>query len=133
LINLGVFGIDYQTIDGTGVRDYIHVVDLAEGHLAALRFLEHHRGGTFVYNLGTGHGTSVLEMIAAFEKATGIKIPYVIMPRRPGDIDTCYANCDKAKQELKWIAAVQSGKPAAMPGIGKKTIRKAMWNSSFAR
>ncbi len=104
LINLGVFGNDYRTIDGTGVRDYIHVVDLAEGHLAALRLLEHQRGGTFVYNLGTGHGTSVLQMIAAFEKATGIKIPYVIMPRRPGDIDTCYANCDKAKRELKWTA-----------------------------
>ncbi|MFA5235649.1 MAG: UDP-glucose 4-epimerase GalE [Bacilli bacterium] len=104
LINLGVFGNDYRTLDGTGVRDYLHVVDLAEGHLAALRLLEKKQGGTFVYNLGTGHGTSVLQMIAAFEKANGIKIPYVIMPRRPGDIDACYANCDKAKRELKWTA-----------------------------
>jgi UDP-glucose 4-epimerase len=104
LINLGVFGNDYRTSDGTGVRDYLHVVDLAEGHLAALHLIETKQGGTFVYNLGTGHGTSVLEMIAAFEKATDIKIPYVIMPRRPGDIDVCYANCDKAKRELKWVA-----------------------------
>lgn len=104
LINLGVFGNDYETIDGTGVRDYLHVVDLAEGHLAALDLIKNKHGGVFTYNLGTGRGTSVLEMIGAFEQATGIKIPYVITKRRQGDIASCYANCDKAAQELKWKA-----------------------------
>ena len=103
-INLGVFGADYDTPDGTGVRDYLHVVDLAEGHLAALDMLKDKTGGVYVYNLGTGHGTSVLEMISSFEQATGIKIPYVITSRRPGDIASCYANCDKALQELHWKA-----------------------------
>lgn len=104
LINLGVFGNDYDTVDGTGVRDYLHVVDLAHGHLAALELVKHKMGGVFVYNLGTGRGTSVLEMITAFEEASGIKIPYVITKRRPGDIASCYANCDKAAHELKWRA-----------------------------
>jgi len=104
LINLGVFGNDYDTIDGTGVRDYLHVVDLAKGHIAALRKIEKEPGGVFIYNLGTGRGTSVLEMIQAFETANGIKIPYVITSRRPGDIASCYANCDKAAKELKWKA-----------------------------
>jgi len=103
-INLGVFGNDYPTPDGTGVRDYLHVVDLAKGHIAALRHIAKSSGGTYVYNLGTGHGTSVFEMISAFEKATGIKIPYVITNRRPGDIASCYANCDKAAHELGWKA-----------------------------
>ncbi len=104
LINLGVFGSDYDTVDGTGVRDYLHVVDLADGHLAALRKVDHEHGGVFVYNLGTGTGTSVLQMINAFEEATGVKIPYVITGRRPGDIASCYANCDKAARELHWKA-----------------------------
>ncbi len=103
-INLGVFGTDYETVDGTGVRDYLHVVDLAEGHLAALNMISHKNGGVFIYNLGTGQGTSVFEMIAAFEAANDIKIPYVIMPRRAGDIASCYANCDKARIELGWVA-----------------------------
>jgi len=100
---LGVFGNDYQTIDGTGVRDYIHVVDLANGHLKALEKLEKNPG-LLIYNLGTGKGTSVLEMVHAFEKANNIKINYKIMPRRSGDIDASYADCSKANKELNWFA-----------------------------
>ena len=100
---LGVFGNDYQTIDGTGVRDYIHVVDLANGHLKALEKLEENPG-LLIYNLGTGKGTSVLEMVHAFEKANNIKINYKIMPRRSGDIDASYADCSKANKELNWLA-----------------------------
>jgi UDP-glucose 4-epimerase len=103
LINLGVFGNDYDTVDGTGVRDYLHVVDLAVGHLAALDKLKSNPG-LVVYNLGTGKGTSVLQMINAFEQANSIKISYVITGRRPGDIDQCYANCDKAYKEMGWRA-----------------------------
>lgn len=98
-----VFGNDYPTVDGTGVRDYIHVVDLAEGHVAALKILASNPG-VAIYNLGTGHGTSVLQLIHAFEKANGVKIPYVIEGRRAGDVATCYANCDKAAKELGWKA-----------------------------
>jgi UDP-glucose 4-epimerase len=98
---LKVYGNDYRTIDGTGVRDYIHVVDLAEGHVAALKKLEM-KPGLVIYNLGTGKGTSVLELLKAFEKANGIKIPFKFEPRRPGDIDENYANCDKALKELGW-------------------------------
>lgn len=98
---LNVFGNDYKTVDGTGVRDYIHVVDLALGHLAALKKLRE-KPGLVIYNLGTGRGTSVLELVNAFEKATGVKIPYVIKERRAGDIDACYANADKALKELGW-------------------------------
>jgi len=100
--HLNVFGNDYNTADGTGVRDYIHVVDLALGHVAALEKIE--KPGTHIYNLGTGNGTSVLELIAAYEKASGKKIPYKISPRRPGDIDACYADCDKAFSDLGWRA-----------------------------
>ena len=103
LKTLHVFGDDYPTPDGTGIRDYIHVVDLAEGHVAALKKLATNPG-VVVYNLGTGKGTSVLELIAAFEKATGIKIPYVIDSRRPGDVAENYANADKAFHELGWKA-----------------------------
>lgn len=99
LKELSVFGNDYDTIDGTGVRDYVHVCDLAHGHVLALKKLETNPGYV-VYNLGTGKGTSVLEMIKAYEKASGVKIPYVIKERRPGDIAASYANCDKAKEEL---------------------------------
>jgi UDP-glucose-4-epimerase len=98
-----VFGNDYDTPDGTGVRDYLHVVDLALGHLAALEYIMKHPGISAV-NLGTGQGTSVLEIIHAFEKACGHTIPYEISPRRPGDIATCYADTQKAKQTLGWEA-----------------------------
>lgn len=99
LKEVNVFGNDYDTPDGTGVRDYIHVVDLAKGHVLALKKLEQNPG-LVIYNLGTGKGTSVLEMIHDYEEATGVKIPYVIKPRRAGDIATSYANCDKAAKEL---------------------------------
>ena len=100
---LGVFGNDYDTPDGTGVRDYIHVVDLAAGHVAALKAIERNCG-LAIYNLGTGHGYSVLDVVKAFEKANGLKVPYSIKPRRPGDIATCYCNPAKAKAELGWEA-----------------------------
>lgn len=98
---LNVYGNDYPTIDGTGVRDYIHVVDLAKGHIAALKKLEQNPG-LVIYNLGTGRGTSVLELVHAFEKANDIKIPFVICDRRPGDIAECYADVTKANVELNW-------------------------------
>ena len=99
---INVFGNDYDTPDGTGVRDYIHVVDLALGHIAAI---EHcNEAGVHIYNLGTGHGYSVLDMIHAFEKACGKELPYKICERRPGDVAACYACPDKAKKEVKWEA-----------------------------
>ena len=98
-----VFGNDYPTPDGTGVRDYIHVVDLARGHVCAIKKLQTNCG-LFICNLGTGHGYSVLDVIHAFEKACGKKLPYVIDPRRPGDIAECYADPTKAKNELGWVA-----------------------------
>ena len=101
LAKLQVFGDDYPTVDGTGVRDYIHVVDLAEGHIAALR---HNKPGVHIYNLGTGRGTSVLELVNAFQKANQLTIPYEIVARRPGDIAECYADVTKAKEELGWVA-----------------------------
>jgi UDP-glucose 4-epimerase len=101
LEKLRVFGNDYPTVDGTGVRDYIHVLDLAEGHVAALENLTE---GVHVYNLGTGKGTSVLELLKAFEEANGIEVPYEIVERRPGDIASCYADASKAKRELGWTA-----------------------------
>ena len=100
---LSVFGNDYPTADGTGVRDYIHVVDLAAGHVAALQAIER-KCGCAVYNLGTGHGYSVLDVIKAFEKASGVKIPYRIAPRRPGDIAECWSDPSKAARELGWKA-----------------------------
>ncbi len=103
LEKLRVFGGDYPTRDGTGVRDYIHVEDLADGHLKALDKLGENPG-VVIYNLGTGRGYSVLEMIAAFERAAGRKIPYVITERRPGDIAECYADPTKAGRELNWTA-----------------------------
>lgn len=103
LPELKVFGNDYPTPDGTGVRDYIHVVDLARGHLAALRCLLA-RGGVKVYNLGTGRGYSVLEIVKAFEQASGRKIPYSVVGRREGDIATCYADPSSANRELGWRA-----------------------------
>jgi UDP-glucose 4-epimerase len=103
LPELAVFGNDYPTPDGTGVRDYIHVVDLADGHLRALDALQT-RTGSHVWNLGTGQGYSVLETVKAFEAASGRKVPYIIVPRRPGDIATCYADPSKADKELGWKA-----------------------------
>ena len=100
---LNVFGDDYPTADGTGVRDYIHVMDLAEGHAAALHYLRDHPGWD-VINLGTGQGYSVLDMVRAFGKASGRDIPYAIGPRRPGDVPECYANPGKAKSLLGWQA-----------------------------
>lgn len=101
LNQLRVFGNDYNTVDGTGVRDYIHVVDLAEGHLAALDNL---KKGVSIYNLGTGKGTSVLQLIKAFEDANKIKIPFEIVERRDGDIAECFASTNKANEELNWVA-----------------------------
>jgi len=103
LPKLNVFGNDYDTPDGTGVRDYIHVMDLAEGHSAALCFLENHAGWHAI-NLGTGTGYSVLKMVQAFETASQKSVPYVIAPRRSGDIASCYAKADKAKEQLGWKA-----------------------------
>mgnify|MGYP000701920955 CR=1 FL=1 len=100
---LGVFGDDYDTHDGTGVRDYIHVVDLAIGHVRAVEKLKE-KAGVSVYNLGTGNGYSVLDMVKAFSKACGKEIPYQIKPRRAGDIATCYCDASKAKEELHWVA-----------------------------
>lgn len=101
--HLTIFGNDYDTHDGTGVRDYIHVVDLAKGHVKALKKIEE-KAGLKIYNLGTGVGYSVLDIVNNFYKATGVKIPYEIGPRRPGDIATCYASADKAFEELGWKA-----------------------------
>ncbi|MGI6066483.1 MAG: UDP-glucose 4-epimerase GalE [Bacillota bacterium] len=101
LEKLRVFGNDYPTVDGTGVRDYIHVMDLAEGHVAALDKLT---AGVHIYNLGTGQGTSVLQLLQAFEEANGLKVPYEIVDRRPGDIAECYADPGKAERELGWKA-----------------------------
>jgi len=103
LKQLSIFGNNYDTIDGTGVRDYIHVEDLASGHLAALAHLKTH-DGLQIINLGTGNGTSVMEMIAAFEKASGNQIAYQVVGRRPGDIASCYADCSAAASKLGWSA-----------------------------
>ncbi|WP_010147382.1 UDP-glucose 4-epimerase GalE [Serinicoccus profundi] len=101
---LSVFGDDYDTVDGTGVRDYIHVEDLAEGHVAALEWISTHERALSVWNLGTGRGTSVLELVAAFERASGRQIPYDIVERRPGDIASSYADPSLAQSELGWRA-----------------------------
>jgi UDP-glucose 4-epimerase len=103
LEKLQVYGNDYLTPDGTGIRDYIHVVDLAAGHVKAIEKLNQHPG-LVIYNLGTGKGVSVLEMIHAFETASGKKIPYTIVDRRPGDVSVCFADASKAEQELGWKA-----------------------------
>ena len=113
-------GINYPTKDGTGVRDYIHVVDLAKGHLKALEKVMR-TTGVEAYNLGTGKGYSVLEMVAAFEKASEVNIPYKIADPRPGDIAVCYADPSKAKQELGWIAE---------KGIEEMCIDSWRWQSN---
>ena len=102
LKELGVFGDDYDTPDGTGVRDYIHVVDLAKGHVLAIE--KYATPGVHICNLGTGKGYSVLEIVKAFEKVNGVKVPYEIKPRRAGDIATCYADPTRAKEQLGWVA-----------------------------
>lgn len=101
LSKLKIYGNDYPTKDGTAVRDYIHVMDLAEGHVAALKKL---KKGVNIYNLGTGKGTSVLELVRVFEKVNKVNVPYEIVDRRPGDIAICYADVSKAKRELGWVA-----------------------------
>ena len=101
--HLSVFGNDYDTTDGTGVRDYIHVVDLAKGHVAAVKYVTEH-SGCEVFNLGTGHGYSVLDMVKTFESVNGVKVPYEIVARRPGDIATCYADPTKSAEVLGWKA-----------------------------
>ena len=103
LERLGIFGDDYDTPDGTGVRDYIHVVDLAKGHLCAVRYIMENKGCDAV-NLGTGKGSSVYDVLHSFEKACGRKLPYKVMPRRPGDLATCYADPTKAKEVFGWEA-----------------------------
>ncbi|MCX4302444.1 MAG: UDP-glucose 4-epimerase GalE [Clostridia bacterium] len=104
LEKLNIFGNDYDTKDGTGMRDYLHVVDLAEGHVKALDKLDKEDSGLFIYNLGTGTPYSVLDIVTTFEKVNNIKIPYEIVPRRPGDLAIYYANCKKANEELGWVA-----------------------------
>lgn len=101
---LNVFGNDYDTPDGTGVRDYIHVTDLAVGHVKAIEKMNREQGGIFTYNLGTGTGYSVLDIVRAFGEAAGMDIPYQIKPRRPGDVPACYADPSKAQAELGWTA-----------------------------
>jgi len=100
-----VFGNDYDTPDGTGVRDYLHVVDLAEGHLSAIDYMEKKKAGLFTFNLGTGNGYSVLDMIKAMSKACGHDVPYKMGERRPGDIAVCYADASLAKNEMDWEAS----------------------------
>lgn len=115
LKEIGVFGNDYPTADGTGVRDYIHVVDLAKGHIACIEKLT--KSGVYTYNLGTGVGYSVLDVIHAFEKACGHKLPYAIKPRRAGDIAACYADAGKAYKELGWKAE-----------LGIEEMCQSLWN-----
>ena len=103
LEKLGIFGNDYDTPDGTGVRDYIHVVDLAKGHVATLKATEG-KTGVHVWNLGTGQGYSVLEVVHAFEKANNLTLPYEFLPRREGDVAQCYSSAEKARRELGWVA-----------------------------
>ena len=105
LKELSIFGNDYDTHDGTGVRDYIHVVDLANGHVKALDKILKAEPEVRIYNLGTGIGYSVLDVVKAFEKANNIKINYTMKPRRAGDVATCYSDASKAKEELSWVAS----------------------------
>ena len=100
LDHLSIYGDDYDTKDGTGVRDYIHVMDLARGHVLALKELEKEHSGLYIYNLGMGKGVSVLEMVEAFKKVNKVDVPYIIAPRRPGDIAECYSDPSKAREEL---------------------------------
>ena len=118
---LTIFGTDYPTRDGTGVRDYIHVVDLAIGHIKALE----HMDGLRIYNLGTGNGQSVFELVHSFERINGVSVPCVIMPRRPGDVAECYADASKAKEELGWVAERTVDDMCASSWIFAQKCRKA--------
>lgn len=118
---LGIFGNDYDTPDGTGVRDYIHVVDLARGHVKAIERLKDKKG-VLVYNLGTGNGYSVLQIVKAFRNACQKSIPYEIKERRPGDISTCYADPALAKEELGWTARRRWMICVRIPGDGRAVI-----------
>ena len=100
---LSIFGDDYETPDGTGVRDYIHITDLARGHIAAIGYTEEHVGWETI-NLGTGHGTSVLKLVQTFERVNGVPVPHRIAPRRAGDLASCYAGTEKARRLLGWQA-----------------------------
>jgi len=102
---LSIFGQDYNTLDGTGVRDYVHVSDLAAGHISALTY-SFNNSGVEVFNLGTGYGVSVLDIVKAFEIASGASVPYQFMPRRNGDVAECYADASKAHSKLKWRAGL---------------------------
>ncbi len=130
--HLNVFGNDYPTPDGTGVRDYIHVVDLAKGHVAAIQHLMTHTGEG-VFNLGTGHGYSVLDMVHAFEEANGVKVPYEITARRPGDLATCYADPAKSLEVLGWKAEKISSICAATRGTGRNKIQTDMSNKERSK
>ena len=105
LEKLTIYGDDYDTADGTGVRDYIHVVDLAKGHVRAIAYAEQHKGAK-AFNLGTGHGSSVLDIVNTFSRVNGVPVPYVIGPRRAGDIGEYYADCSLAEKELGWKASL---------------------------
>ena len=119
---INVFGDDYDTPDGTGVRDYIHVVDLARGHVKAIQKLAD-KDGVNIYNLGTGKGYSVLDVIHAFEKACGKKLPYVIKPRRAGDIATCYSSAIRLLLSLVGLHSTISTRCAPIPGTGRQRIQ----------
>ncbi len=122
--HLNVFGNDYPTPDGTGVRDYIHVVDLAKGHVAAIRYLMSHTGEG-IFNLGTGHGYSVLDMVHAFEEANGVKVPYEITARRPGDLPTCTQTRRRASRCSAGRRRRALSRCAATAGTGRSRIRTA--------
>ena len=131
--HLNVWGNDYPTSDGTGVRDYIHVVDLALGHLRALEALERleRPGECVTVNLGTGNGYSVLEIVRAFERASGKAVPYKVAPRRPGDMASCYADPQRALKSLGWRAERGLVRCAPMPGAGRARIQKDMGAESY--
>ena len=114
-----IYGDDYDTPDGTGVRDYIHITDLVDGHIAALAYAQNHKGSE-IFNLGTGKGYSVIEVVRAFEAATDRSVPYQIKDRRPGDIATCYADPANAESQLGWAAKLGLNKCAVMAGAGRK-------------
>ena len=120
---LSIFGNDYDTEDGTCVRDFIHVVDLAKGHVAALRKLDQNPG-TVIYNLGTGKGTSVLDLLNAFMKVTEVDVPYVFAPRRPGDVPVNYADPSKAEQELGWRAELDIEDMVRDSWLWERKVRK---------
>ena len=122
---LKIFGNDYPTIDGTGVRDYIHVVDLAKGHISALNFIKNSNSTLEIFNLGTGQGTSVLEVVKAFENASGKKIPYEFVDRRSGDVSECWASTKYAESTLGWKAKYSIKKMCEHSWLWKKNHHKS--------